>query len=114
MHPPLTSKRIMIRIADSLDREEIYRLRHEVYARELNQHAPNDGRALRDALDEFNVYIVALLNGSIAGFISITPPERRVYSVDKYLRRADFPELLDGRLYEVRLLTVLNRYRGRE
>ncbi|PYI86976.1 MAG: aminotransferase [Verrucomicrobia bacterium] len=114
MQPPLASKWIILKIADSREREEIYRLRHDVYARELGQHAPNDGGALRDPLDEFNVYIVALLNGAIAGFISITPPERRVYSVDKYLRRADFPALLNDRLYEVRLLSVVNRYRGRE
>src|SRR6266704_2385900 len=110
MHHPLASTQIALRIADALDREDIYRQRHEVYARELRQHAPNSSRALRDPLDEFNLYLVASRNGTIAGFVSITPPDRQSYSVDKYLRRADFPELLDDRLYEVRLLTVMNQY----
>src|SRR5436309_15265977 len=108
MHHPLASTQIALRIADALDREDIYRQRHEVYARELAQHAPNGSRALRDPLDEFNVYLVASLNGTMAGFVSITPPERGTYSVDKYLARADFPELVADRLYEVRLLTVKN------
>jgi histidinol-phosphate/aromatic aminotransferase/cobyric acid decarboxylase-like protein len=108
------SDRIVIRIATESDREEIYRLRHEVYARELGQHAQNKFEALRDPLDEFNVYIVASLDGILAGFVSITPPGFGGYSVDKYLCRENFPELACERLYEVRLLTVTNRFRRRE
>ena len=39
MQPPLASKWIILKIADSREREEIYRLRHDVYARELG-HGP--------------------------------------------------------------------------
>jgi histidinol-phosphate/aromatic aminotransferase/cobyric acid decarboxylase-like protein len=110
----LALNRIVIRIATAGDREEIYRLRHEVYARELGQHAQNQFGALHDPLDEFNVYLVASLNGSLAGFVSITPPGCGSYSVDKYLCRENFPELACEGLYEVRLLTVTNRFRRRE
>lgn len=109
-----SSKKITIRLAGERERAEIYRLRHEVYARELRQHAENKVEALHDPLDEFNVYVVAVLGNAIAGFVSITPPGCGSYSVDKYLCRENFSELADERLYEVRLLTVTNRFRRRE
>jgi histidinol-phosphate/aromatic aminotransferase/cobyric acid decarboxylase-like protein len=108
------TNRIVVRIATPDEREEIYHLRHEVYARELGQHALNKLGSLHDPLDEFNIYIVASLNGVLAGFVSITPPGFGSYSVDKYLCRENFPELAGDGLYEVRLLTVTNRFRRRE
>ena len=105
---------MVIRLADSRDREEIYRLRYTVYAAELGQHAMNGGGRLSDALDEFNVYLVAACDGVIAGFISITPPEGGRFSVDKYVCREDFAPLRDGRFHEIRLLTVTQNHRGRE
>src|SRR5687767_5261952 len=91
--------RIVLRLANADDREEIYRLRHDVYARELGQHATNTNGRLSDALDEFNIYLVASLNDAVAGFISITPPEGGQFSVDKYVRREDFAPLQDGRFH---------------
>jgi len=111
---PTTSNRIVVRIATLAEREEIYRLRHEVYARELGQHAQNKIGSLHDSLDEFNIYIAASLDGVLAGFVSITPPGFGSYSVDKYLCRENFPELAGDGLFEVRLLTVTNRFRRRE
>ncbi len=75
----------MIRVAlgSEADRRTIYSLRHDVYARELRQHRENAEQALHDALDDDNLYIVATVDGAIAGFISITPPEHGVYSIDK-------------------------------
>jgi histidinol-phosphate/aromatic aminotransferase/cobyric acid decarboxylase-like protein/GNAT superfamily N-acetyltransferase len=114
MQRPLISKQIVVRLATATDRDHIYRLRHTVYARELGQHAANGDGRLSDTLDEFNIYLVAVCNGDIAGFISITPPEGGRFSVDKYVRREDFPPLRDGRFHEIRLLTVTQPHRGRE
>ncbi|MCW5555593.1 MAG: aminotransferase class I/II-fold pyridoxal phosphate-dependent enzyme, partial [Verrucomicrobiae bacterium] len=118
LRPPasrgLAPKPITLRLAEAREREEIFRLRHEVYAHELGQHAPQPEGRLCDALDNFNVYLVASLNGVVAGFISITPPEGGRYSVDKYLRREDFPQLIGRKVYEARLLTVTSAHRGRE
>ena len=100
--------------ATAADREAIYRARHEVYGRELGQHAPNTSARLRDALDDTNVYLVAKVAGELAAFISITPPGARAYSIDKYFERAALPFAVDEGLYEVRLLTVLKPHRGRE
>jgi histidinol-phosphate/aromatic aminotransferase/cobyric acid decarboxylase-like protein/GNAT superfamily N-acetyltransferase len=101
-------------LADAADRAEIARLRHEIYARELGQHAINPAGTLRDALDAVNVYLTARCGGEIAGFISLTPPRAPSFSVDKYFARTGLPFTFDDRLHEVRLLTVLQPHRGRE
>ena len=106
-------QRIVIRVADANDREAIYHLRHDVYARELGQHTANATGRLMDSLDGSNIYLVAAIGNELAGFISITPPGG-AYSVDKYLRRQEFPELSDPSLHELRLLTVMDRFRRRE
>jgi histidinol-phosphate/aromatic aminotransferase/cobyric acid decarboxylase-like protein len=100
-------------LATSEDREEIYRLRHAVYAREIHQHPENALSRLTDPLDGVNQYIVVRRGPEISGFISITPPEAPRYSIDKYLPRSELPFSADGGLYEVRLLTVRDtRRRG--
>jgi histidinol-phosphate/aromatic aminotransferase/cobyric acid decarboxylase-like protein len=45
------------------------------------------------------------------GFISVTPPEGKAYSIDKYLKREQLPFPFDDKLYEVRLLTVPQAHR---
>jgi hypothetical protein len=108
---PLKRNKLRIALANAADRDRIYGLRHEVFARELAQHAENSDRRLTDALDEYNVYITASLNGDIAGFISITPPGSS-YSIDKYLSRDELPFQVDDRLHELRLLAVIPPHRG--
>ena len=107
-------ERFAVSPASNIDREEIYRIRHEVYARELGQHPVNTAKLLRDSLDDENVYIVAKLAGKMAGFISVTTPGQPRYSIDKYFARETLPFPVDDGLYEVRLLTVLRAHRGSE
>jgi len=111
---PQAAASFVLGLADAEDREEIFRLRHEIYARELGQHAVNPAGALRDKLDESNLYLTARCGGEIAGFVSLTPPRAPSFSVDKYFARTTLPFAFDDRLYEVRLLTVLSPHRGRE
>ena len=106
------SEEIEICIADEIDRQAIYALRHEVYASELRQHPENAEGLLRDKLDHFNIYIVARSAKGVLGFISITPPGGDSYSIDKYISRPECPFAFDARLYEIRLLTVINPCRG--
>jgi histidinol-phosphate/aromatic aminotransferase/cobyric acid decarboxylase-like protein/N-acyl-L-homoserine lactone synthetase len=101
-------------VANAADRAAIYRLRHEIYALELNQHRPNEAESLRDALDETNTYIVAKQRGEIAGFVSVTPPDANQFSIDKYFDRAELPVAINDGTYEVRLLTVSKCFRARE
>jgi histidinol-phosphate/aromatic aminotransferase/cobyric acid decarboxylase-like protein len=108
------SAKFVLEVASETEREAIYRARYEVYARELGQHPANDAGHLSDSLDNQNLYIVARLDGVLAGFISLTPPGAKTYSVDKYFNRAVFPFEFDGSVYEIRLLTVLPPFRGGE
>lgn len=104
--------RFSISLANEYDREIIYRMRHEVYARELGQHAENTEGRLTDKLDTINVYIVAKVGEEIAGFVSVTPPNEVGYSIDKYFTRDELPLCFDEGLYETRILTVSNSWRN--
>lgn len=103
--------KIDITLANTNQRELIYKIRHEVYGTELKQHSTNADGKLTDSLDEFNIYIVATFADQILGFVSITPPNQ-YYSVDKYFPRHSFPFLFDNGLFEIRLLTVLKPFRN--
>lgn len=110
---PQLRSRIRIGPASDQERAAIYRLRHQVYACELHQHPENAEERLTDALDSFNEYITASLDGEVVGFVSLTPPGHGKYSIDKYVARRELPFPLDDGLYEVRLLTVAAAHRGR-
>ena len=109
--PRVARRRTTIGLATVADRARIYRARHDVYARELGQHAERADGLLRDDLDERNAYIVATVGGELAGFVSLTPPGPR-YSVDKYFAADALPFARDEGLFEIRLLTVLEERRG--
>lgn len=100
--------------ATARDREAIYQLRFEVYARELGQHLANVEGRLRDSLDDCNHYLVVKEAGVITGFVSITPPASKAFSVDKYFARTGLPFVIDDATFEVRLLTVVRERRGSE
>jgi len=104
--------KIEIRESNLLEREEIYRMRHSVYAHELGQHLENEQRVLKDTLDNFNTYLVATRHGNILGFVSITPPQAPNYSIEKYIARSDLPFEIDNKTHEIRLLTVRYGHRG--
>jgi histidinol-phosphate/aromatic aminotransferase/cobyric acid decarboxylase-like protein/GNAT superfamily N-acetyltransferase len=106
--------RIRISLATDRERARIYELRHDVYARELGQHPCNDIGVLTDPLDAYNLYLVAWQDGEIAGFVSLTPPGRGRYSVEKYFLPDQLPFALDGSVYEIRLLTVVREKRRRK
>ena len=108
----MNNQKITFSIASNLDRQEIYKIRHLIYAQELNQHAVNSCQQLTDDLDAENKYIVAKGGNQILGFISITTPNSKKYSVDKYFSRSDIPYAFDEYLYEIRLLTVLEKSRN--
>ncbi len=104
---------IEISLATTVDRNKIYQLRYQVYASELMQHPTNEAMMFEDKLDQFNVYIIAKINAEIVGFISITPPDKNDYSIDKYFTRKEIPFAVDASTFEMRILTVLKAYRGK-
>jgi len=102
---------IELSLATTDDREQIYRLRHQVYASELHQHPENAERLLVDPLDAINTYVVARCAERVVGFVAITPPTPRGYSIDKYFQRDDLSLMFDAGMFEVRLLTVTRGFR---
>jgi GNAT superfamily N-acetyltransferase len=77
------------------------------------QHPHNEAKMFQDKLDDFNIYITAKINDEIAGFISVTPPDKNDYSIDKYFTRKEIPFMVNAGTFEMRILTVLKPYRGR-
>ena len=61
---------IRIRVANDEDRIGIYRSRYNVYAVELEQHSPNADRLLKNDLDEFNTYIIAIIKDTMVGYVT--------------------------------------------
>ena len=90
---------VSVRLGTSADQDWIFRLRHEVYAEELGQHAVSPAGQLRDALDDRGVvYLVATWGEAPVGFVSITPPWVGRWSLDKYLSREDLPRSEERRV----------------
>lgn len=108
----IRSRKLILSVAAKEERQTIYEIRHLIYAQELKQHAINPCQQLFDELDEENNYIVAKEGNEIVGFISITSPNSKKYSVDKYFFRSSIPFSFDEYLYEIRLLTVLKENRN--
>lgn len=107
-----SSPRFILREASEEDRQQIYKIRHDVYATELGQHSSQPDGLLRNHLDDFNRYFVATIDGELAGFISLTPPGKEEYSLDSYLPREQWPFEDSDTLFEVRLLTIVCKNRG--
>lgn len=100
------SNRISVGLASAADLPSIFQLRHQVYALELGQHPPNSSEMIRDAVDDYNVYLMVKRHEQLLGFISITPPGSPKFSIEKYLERSEHPEFDWQSIHELRLLTV--------
>lgn len=104
--------RLILSMADTADRQAIYRIRHNVYATELGQYESRPDGILEDIADTRSVYIAAYVDEEVVGFVGITPPNSPRFSIDKYLPRDEIPFSFDDRLYEIRALTVTRPLRG--
>ena len=109
---PTPQSKLRLLIASEADRQVIYAIRHAVYADELRQHPINDLYQLTDSLDAVNHYVVAKQDDKLVGFVSVTSPTAKTYSVDKYFDRSVIPYPFDEDLYEIRLLTVIKTNRA--
>jgi len=94
------------------DRENIFHLRHDVYAEELKQYESRPDGVLPDSTDIRGSYIITCVDKILAGFVGITPPGSPRYSIDKYFTRDEIPITFNSRLYEIRALTVRRSFRG--
>ena len=104
--------KLHLSLATDCQRIEIDRIRHDIYAKELGQFDARADGVLTDRAEVKSVYVTAFENGTLVGFVGITPPTSPRYSVDHYLSRHDIPVQFDKRLYEIRALTVIDPARG--
>lgn len=96
----------LVKLATPSDLPSIFRLRHQVYADELGQHATNSDGYLRDAIDEHNLYLTVKKGNRLVGFISITPTGAPKFAIEKYLDRNEYSQFDWQSICELRLLTV--------
>tara|TARA_B110000444_G_scaffold259152_1_gene302004 strand:+ start:15624 stop:17387 length:1764 start_codon:yes stop_codon:yes gene_type:complete len=97
---------------------QISSLRHDVYASELRQYEVNSERQIEDPGRNF---IACMVGKTLAGYISLNPPENQPFRLNQYfsqevLQNTLYP-LCDDRLsstYEVRALTVSPEFRGKQ
>ncbi|MBN1448711.1 MAG: histidinol-phosphate aminotransferase family protein [Bacteroidetes bacterium] len=99
-------------MASAAQREMVYRLRHDVYAKELGQYSARSDGTLPDPEEVTSSYIIATVDDDLVGFVGVTPPTSARYSVDRYLDRSELPVVFDDHIYEVRALTVTRAARG--
>ena len=98
--------------------DQISTLRHEVYASELQQYQVNSEQQLEDPGHHF---IACMVEGKLAGYISLNPPSKQPFRVSTYFSQETLDETLyskcSNRLsstFEVRALTVSPDFRGKQ
>ena len=106
------TNKLRLSLATTTHRNDIDRIRHDVYASELGQFTIRPDGLLQDRPEVESIYITAFDGGKLVGFVGITPPTSPRYSIDHYLSRSDVPVQFDKRLYEIRALTVIDPARG--
>lgn len=83
-----------------------------MYAEESGQHPVDPSGRLSDGIDGDTVYLVAARGETRIGFVGLTPPWVDHYSLDKYLTREEPPVLTEEEPFEIRILTVEERWRS--
>ncbi|PYT19281.1 MAG: hypothetical protein DMG59_00965 [Acidobacteria bacterium] len=83
--------------------EQIFRLNHAVFARELRQYAADSSARLVDKFHDKNLYVIAVSDEEVVGMIAAH--DRPPFSI---VDRLPDPGVLEqfGRLIEVRLLAI--------
>jgi N-acyl-L-homoserine lactone synthetase len=75
--------------------EQIHRLNYQTFVEEIPQHAPSPERRLVDKFHAENTYLIALVDGELAGMLAVR--DRRPFSLDQKLPDLD-AHLPPGRL----------------
>jgi len=106
------NNKLTISITTAGDELDINRIRHDVYASELEQFALLECGMLPDRPDVACTYIKCQSEGELIGFVGITAPSSPQYSIDHYVDRTRLPVSFGRHLYEIRALTVVETARG--
>lgn len=90
------------------NREDLFSLRHAVYATELGQYEENETGRLED--EYANHAIGAYVGEDLVGFVCVTPPGGP-YALERHVPMTEWRLPLDEGLFEIRALTVKREYR---
>lgn len=98
------------KIADSHDEfEQIYQLNYKTFVDEIPQHQQNQDKKLIDRFDHENLYVIAKKDYEVIGMICVRGT--RPFSLDEKLSSLDDLLNLEGKLCEIRLLSIKQAYR---
>lgn len=92
--------------------EEIAKLNYETFVEEIPQHAPHPSGKRQDAFHHENTYLIVLKDQQLIGMIALR--DQRPFSLDGKIGEVEqaLPkEALEGKLCEIRLLSVRKEYR---
>lgn len=100
-----TPARLEFRIASTdAEFEQIHSLNYRTFVEEIPQHAPSAGRRLVDKFHSENTYLVALVDGAVAGMLAVR--DRRPFSLDQKLPDLDRYLPPGRKICELRLLAI--------
>lgn len=104
---------IVCKIADSREEfEQIHRLNHDTFAKEIPQHHPSPDGRLIDKFHSQNIYFICLLDGELIGMMAAR--DQRPFSLDAKLSELDsYLPAMSGKICEIRLLSIRPEYRAK-
>jgi hypothetical protein len=90
--------------------EQLFRLNYETFVEEIPQHSGNAERKLVDKFHDKNTYLIAIYDNKVIGMMAIN--DIRPFSLD--VKLPNLEQLLPPftKAFEIRLLSVDNRFRG--
>ena len=96
---------LVVKIAsEAWEFEEIHRLNHETFTKEVPQHQSNQTGHLIDRFHDENTYVIAIDGGRVAGMIAVRG--QRPFSLDHKLPNLDAYLPAGRSIGELRLLAV--------
>jgi GNAT superfamily N-acetyltransferase len=105
--------KIDVQVATDRDMEDLWKLNHEVYCRELGQHRLETSGRRIDKMYSTAIYFAARADGIFAGMLSATPPGSGSISTLKRIPHENGVHREALLTTEVRLLAVARKFRGR-
>lgn len=107
----MNTDNIIVKIARSeAELEQIHQLNYDTFVDEINQHKPNESKALIDQHDGENIYYVAKLNDELIGMLAFR--DKRPFSLDKKIDNIDTLLPSYSNIVEIRLLSIKKQYRS--
>src|SRR5437764_12782913 len=96
--------------AEDWEFEEIHRLNYKTFVEEIPQHKASPTQRLVDKFHPENTYLISLCGRKLAGMLAVRG--NRPFSLDQKLDNLDTYLPSDRNVCEIRLLAVVETFRG--